>query len=159
RTGQVNALAVYDTGDHVFARPARVTASIALGRAGLIDIERESHLSGDTHHKGVQIIAGYLRGRYAQERPLCLTASVCFEQSYAPTDGDSASTAEVVAILSALAALPLDQGWGVTGSLNQKGDVQAIGDVNEKVEGFFDACTARGLTGRQGVLVPASNVN
>jgi ATP-dependent Lon protease len=158
RTGQVNALAVYDTADHVFARPARVTAAISLGRAGVIDIEREAHLSGDTHHKGVQIMAGLLRSRYAQERPLCLTASVCFEQSYAPIDGDSASVAEVVAILSALADAPLDQGWAVTGSLNQKGDVQAIGDVNEKIEGFFDACRARGLTGHQGVLVPASNL-
>ncbi len=157
RTGQVNALAVYDTGDHVFARPSRVTASIATGRAGVIDIEREAHLSGDTHHKGVQIMAGFLRGRYSRERPLCLTASVCFEQSYSPIDGDSASVAEVVAILSALADLPLDQGWAVTGSLSQLGDVQAIGDVNEKIEGFHDACRARGLTGSQGVLIPASN--
>lgn len=157
RTAAVNALAVYDTGDHVFARPARVTASVSVGRAGVIDIEREAHLSGDTHHKGIQIMAGLLRMRYAQERPLCLTASVCFEQSYSPIDGDSASVAEVVAILSALADVPLDQGWAVTGSLNQMGDMQAIGDVNEKVEGFFDACRARGLTGSQGVLIPASN--
>ncbi len=158
RTGQVNALAVYDTGDHVFARPSRVTASVSVGRAGVIDIEREAHLSGDTHHKGIQIMAGFLRGRWSQDRPLCLTASVCFEQSYSPIDGDSASVAEVVAILSALANVPLDQSWAVTGSLNQMGDVQAIGDVNEKVEGFYDACRARGLTGRQGVLVPASNL-
>jgi predicted ATP-dependent protease len=157
RTAAVNALAIYDTGDHVFARPARVTASVSVGRAGVIDIEREAHLSGDTHHKGIQIMAGLLRARYAQERPLCLTASVCFEQSYSPIDGDSASVAEVVAILSALADVPLDQGWAVTGSLNQMGDMQAIGDVNEKVEGFFDACRARGLTGSQGVLIPASN--
>lgn len=158
RTGQVNALAVYDTGDHVFARPSRVTASVSVGRAGVIDIEREAHLSGDTHHKGIQIMAGFLRSRWSQDSPLCLTASVCFEQSYSPIDGDSASVAEVVAILSALAGAPLDQSWAVTGSLNQMGDVQAIGDVNEKVEGFFDACHARGLTGAQGVLVPASNL-
>jgi predicted ATP-dependent protease len=158
RTGQVNALAVYDTGDHIFARPARVTASVSVGRGGVIDIEREAHLSGDTHHKGIQIMAGFLRGRWAQDAPLCLTASVCFEQSYSPIDGDSASVAEVAAILSALAGAPLDQAWAVTGSLNQLGDVQAIGDVNEKVEGFFDACRARGLTGSQGVLVPASNL-
>ncbi len=148
RVGQVNALAVYDTGDHVFARPSRVTASVAIGRAGVIDIEREAHLSGDTHHKGIQIMAGFLRGRYAQEKPLALTASVAFEQSYSPIDGDSASVAEA----------PLDQAWAVTGSLDQMGQVQAIGDANEKIEGFYDACRAKGLTGTQGVLVPASNL-
>src|SRR5581483_3149220 len=132
--------------------------SVSVGRAGVIDIEREAHLSGDTHHKGVQIMAGFLRGRWSQDKPLCLTASVAFEQSYSPIDGDSASVAEVVAILSALAGAPLSQSWAVTGSLNQLGDVQAIGDVNEKIEGFHDACRARGLTGTQGVLVPASNL-
>jgi predicted ATP-dependent protease len=158
RTGQVNALAVYDTLDHVFARPARVSAAVAIGREGVIDIEREASLSGDSHHKGIQILSGFLRSRYAQERPLCLTASVCFEQSYAPIDGDSASVAEVAAILSALADVPVEQSWAATGSMNQLGDVQAIGDVNEKVEGFFQVCTARGLTGAQGVVVPASNL-
>jgi predicted ATP-dependent protease len=158
RIGQVNALPVYDLGDHVFARPARVTASVALGRAGVVDIEREAQLSGETHHKGLEIVAGLLRERYAQEKPLALTASVCFEQSYARIDGDSASVAEVVAILSALARVGVDQGFAVTGSCSQKGDVQAVGDANEKVEGFFDACLARGLTGGQGVLVPLANV-
>ncbi|MBI3722755.1 AAA family ATPase [bacterium] len=157
RVGVVNALPIYDTGDHVFARPSRVTASVSLGKAGVVDIEREAHLSGDTHHKGVQIIAGLLRSLYAQEKPLALTASVCFEQSYVPIDGDSASVAEVVAIISALALVPVRQWWAVTGSLNQKGDVQAIGDANEKIEGFFDACCARGLSGKQGVLIPAAS--
>ncbi len=158
RVGMVNALVVYDTGDHVFGRPCRVTAAVGVGRKGLVDIEREARLSGDSHHKGVQILAGLLHERFAQDKPLCLTATICFEQSYAEVDGDSASLAETICVLSALAELPVDQGWAVTGSINQKGDVQPIGDVNAKVEGFYDVCLSRGLTGRQGVLVPEANV-
>lgn len=158
RTGVVNALVVYDTGDHVFGRPCRVTAAVGVGRKGLVDIEREARLSGDSHHKGVQILAGLLHERYAQDRPLCLTATICFEQSYAEVDGDSASLAETVCVVSALADLPVEQGLAITGSLNQKGDVQPIGDINEKVEGFYDVCLARGLTGRQGVVIPEANV-
>ncbi|MBX3468041.1 MAG: AAA family ATPase [Planctomycetes bacterium] len=158
RVGMVNALVVYDTGDHVFGRPCRVTAAVGVGRKGLVDIEREARLSGDSHHKGVQILAGLLHERFAQDKPLCLTATVCFEQSYAEVDGDSASLAETICVLSALADLPVDQGWAITGSLNQKGEVQPIGDVNEKVEGFYEVCLARGLTGRQGVVVPEANV-
>lgn len=158
RVGVVNALVVYDTGDHVFGRPCRVTAAVGVGRKGLVDIEREARLSGDSHHKGVQILAGLLHERFAQDKPLCLTATICFEQSYAEVDGDSASLAETICVLSALADLPVDQGWAVTGSINQKGEVQPIGDVNAKIEGFYDVCVARGLTGRQGVVIPEANV-
>jgi len=156
RAGVINALVIYDTGDYVFGRPARVTAAVGLGRRGVVDVEREASFSGDTHHKGVQIVAGLLRERFGQDKPLCLTATVCFEQSYAMVDGDSASLAEVAAVLSALGDVPIDQRWALTGSLNQKGEVQAVGDVTAKVEGFFDVCRARDLKGR-GVLIPASN--
>ncbi len=158
RPGVVNALVVYDEGAHVYSRPTRVTAAVGVGRRGVVDLEREASFSGDSHHKGMEIVASLLRERYAQDKPLCLTATLCFEQSYSLVDGDSASLAEVLALFSALAELPLDQGWGVTGSLNQKGEVQAIGDVTAKVEGFYDACIARGLTGRQGVIIPEANV-
>jgi predicted ATP-dependent protease len=158
RAAVVNALVVYDTGDHAFARPCRVTATTGVGRRGLVDIEREARLSGDFHHKGVQILSALLTERYAQARPLRLTATVCFEQSYALVDGDSASVAEALAVLSALGDAPVRQGWAVTGALDQKGRVQPIGDVNLKVEGFHDACASRGLTGAQGVLIPAANV-
>ncbi len=158
RVGVVNALVVYDEGAHVYSRPTRVTAAVGVGRRGVVDLEREASFSGDSHHKGLEIVASLLRERYAQDKPLCLTATLCFEQSYSVVDGDSASLSEVLALFSALADVPLDQGWGITGSLNQKGEVQAIGDVTNKVEGFFDACIARGLTGRQGVIIPESNV-
>jgi len=158
RVGVVNALVVYDDGVASFCRPMRVSAAVGLGRRGIVDIEREAEFSGNTHHEGLAIASGLLRERYAQDKPLCLTGTVCFEQSYSRVNGDSASMAEVLALLSALGDLPLDQGWGVTGSINQKGDVQAIGDVNAKIEGQFAACLARGLTGRQGVVIPEANV-
>lgn len=158
KLGEVNGLAVYESGEHVFGLPSKITASVSLGNAGIINIEREADLSGRTHDKGVQILAGYLRAKYAQERPLTLSASICFEQSYSGVDGDSASSTELYAILSALADLPLRQDLAVTGSVSQKGEIQPIGGVNEKVEGFFDVCRLKGLTGTQGVLVPKANV-
>ncbi|HDT13046.1 MAG TPA: ATP-binding protein, partial [Candidatus Aminicenantes bacterium] len=155
--GQVNGLSVYDMGQFMFGKPARITARTAMGRAGVINIEREADLSGPTHNKGVLILGGYLRGKYASKQPLSLTASLAFEQSYGGVDGDSASSTEVYAILSSLSGLPLRQDLAVTGSLNQKGEIQPIGGVNEKIEGFFDVCKAKGLTGTQGVLVPHQN--
>jgi lon-related putative ATP-dependent protease len=156
--GQVNGLSVYDMGQFMFGKPARITARTAMGRAGVINIEREADMSGPTHNKGVLILGGYLRGKYATKRPLSLTASLAFEQSYGGVDGDSASSTEVYAILSSLSGLPLRQDLAVTGSLNQKGEIQPIGGVNEKIEGFFDVCKAKGLTGTQGVLIPHQNV-
>src|SRR5215469_5978722 len=156
--GQVNGLSVLEIGGYSFGKPVRITASAALGKAGLINIEREANLSGRFHDKGVHIIAGYLRSCFAKDKPLSLAASICFEQSYSGVDGDSASSTEIYAPLSALSDLPLRQDVAVTGSLNQKGDIQAIGGVNEKIEGFFDTCRILGLTGSQGVLIPASNV-
>jgi lon-related putative ATP-dependent protease len=156
--GQVNGLSVLEIGGYSFGKPVRITASAALGKAGLINIEREANLSGRFHDKGVHIIAGYLRSRFAQDKPLSLAASICFEQSYSGVDGDSASTTEVYALISALSGVPLRQDVAVTGSLNQQGDIQAIGGVNEKIEGFFDVCRLKGLTGTQGVLIPEANV-
>ena len=156
--GQVNGLAVYDLGDVMFGRPSRITARTYVGRAGVINVERESQLSGSTHDKGILILAGYLGAQYAQDKPLALSASVCFEQSYSGVDGDSASSTELYAIISSLAEVPIRQGIAVTGSVNQAGEVQAIGGVNEKVEGFFDVCQTLGLTGEQGVMIPAANV-
>ena len=158
KTGEVNGLAVFESGDFMFGLPSKITASVALGNAGIINIEREADLSGRTHDKGMQILGGYLRSKYAQERPLTLSASVCFEQSYSGVDGDSASSSEVYSILSSLAEVPLRQDLAVTGSVNQKGEVQPIGGVNEKIEGFFDICRLKGLTGTQGVLIPKANV-
>src|SRR6202007_332791 len=158
RVGQVNGLSVLEIGGYSFGKPVRITATAALGKAGLINIEREANLSGRFHDKGVHIIAGYLRSKFAQDKPLSLAASICFEQSYSGVDGDSASSTEVYALVSALADLPLRQDIAVTGSMNQQGDVQAIGGINEKIEGFFDVCKIEGLTGSQGVLMPASNV-
>jgi ATP-dependent Lon protease len=156
--GQVNGLSVYDVGEHAFGKPSRITAKTALGRAGIINIEREAELSGPTHNKGVAIISGYLRSKFAQDKPLIMSASITFEQSYGGVDGDSASSTEIYAILSSLADIPLRQNIAVTGSVNQKGEIQPIGGVNLKIEGFFDVCNARGLTGTQGVLIPAKNV-
>jgi predicted ATP-dependent protease len=156
--GQVNGLAVLQIGDFAFGRPSRITARARLGKGEVIDIEREVELSGPLHSKGVLILAGFLGARFAAERPLSLSASLVFEQSYGGIDGDSASSAELYALLSAIAELPLKQSLAVTGSVNQHGHVQAIGGVNEKIEGFFDLCSARGLTGEQGVIVPSSNV-
>ncbi|HUU38515.1 MAG TPA: ATP-binding protein [Candidatus Desulfaltia sp.] len=156
--GQVNGLSVYDMGQFAFGKPIRITAKTAVGRAGVINIEREADLSGPTHNKGVLILGGYLRGKYAQRTPFSLSASIAFEQSYSGIDGDSASSTEVYAILSSLSKLPLRQDIAVTGSINQKGEIQPIGGVNEKIEGFFDVCRAKGLTGTQGVIIPHQNV-
>lgn len=156
--GQVNGLSVLEIGGYSFGKPFRITASTSLGKAGLINIERESNLSGRFHDKGVHIISGYLRSCFAKDKPLSLAASICFEQSYSGVDGDSASSTEIYALFSALAELPLRQDIAVTGSMNQHGDIQAIGGVNEKIEGYFDTCKIYGLTGTQGVIIPASNV-
>jgi predicted ATP-dependent protease len=158
RVGQVNGLSVLEIGGYSFGKPVRITATAALGKTGLINIERESNLSGRFHDKGMHIIAGYLRSQFAQDKPLSLAASICFEQSYSGVDGDSASSTEIYALASALSGVPLRQDIAVTGSINQQGDIQAIGGVNEKIEGFFDVCRIKGLTGTQGVLMPDSNV-
>jgi predicted ATP-dependent protease len=158
KVGQINALSVLSLGAFAFGRPSRVTATIHLGQGDVVDIEREVELSGPFHSKGVLILAGYLRSRYAQERPLALGAHLVFEQSYGGVDGDSASSTELYALLSAIAEAPIKQSLAVTGSVNQLGQVQAIGGVNEKIEGFFDLCKSRGLTGEQGVLIPSANV-
>jgi lon-related putative ATP-dependent protease len=159
RVGQVNGLSVLEIGGYAFGKPVRITASVALGKAGIINIERESNLSGRFHDKGVQIIAGYLRRTFSQDKPLSLVASVCFEQSYSGVDGDSASSTEIYALLSALSELPIRQDLAVTGSVNQQGDIQPIGGVNQKIEGFYDVCRIKGLTGTQGALIPAENVD
>jgi predicted ATP-dependent protease len=156
--GQVNGLSVYSTGDIMFGKPARITAKTFLGRNGVINIERESQLSGPIHNKGVMILGGYLGSKYAQDTPLSLSASLCFEQSYEGVEGDSASSTELYAILSSLSAIPIKQNLAVTGSVNQMGEIQPIGGVNQKIEGFFQVCQATGLTGDQGVLIPTQNV-
>ncbi|MDH5713428.1 MAG: AAA family ATPase [Candidatus Bathyarchaeota archaeon] len=156
--GQVNGLSVMSLGDFAFGRPSRVTATVGLGREGLIDIERESKLGGRIHTKGVMILSGYLAGKYARDKPLSLSARLVFEQSYGMVEGDSASSTELYALLSVLSGFPIKQSIAVTGSVNQKGEVQAIGGVNEKIEGFFEVCKVKSLNGKQGVLVPESNV-
>jgi ATP-dependent Lon protease len=158
KVGQVNGLAVYSLGDYMFGKPSRITASTSMGRAGIINIERESDMSGSTHNKGVLILGGYLREKYAQDKPLTISASIAFEQSYGGVDGDSASSSEVYAILSSLAGVPVRQDIAVTGSINQKGEIQPIGGVNQKIEGFFDCCNRKGLTGTQGVIIPETNL-
>ncbi|MEM2081699.1 MAG: ATP-binding protein [Candidatus Bathyarchaeia archaeon] len=158
KVGQVNGLSVMSFGDFAFGTPSRVTASIGLGQEGVIDIEREAKMGGPIHTKGVLILSGYLNEKYAQDKPLSLSARLVFEQSYAGVEGDSASSTELYAILSALSGLPIKQYIAVTGSVNQKGEVQAIGGVNEKIEGFFEVCKAKGFTGKQGVMIPESNV-
>jgi ATP-dependent Lon protease len=158
RVGQANGLAVYDMGYYRFGKPSRITASVSAGKAGIINIEREAKLSGKTHDKGVMILSGYLRSQYAMEQPLNLSASLCFEQSYGGVDGDSATLIETLVLISAITDIPLRQDVAVTGSMNQKGDIQAIGGVNEKIEGFFDVCKIQGLTGNQTVIIPESNV-
>jgi lon-related putative ATP-dependent protease len=155
--GQVNGLAVLDMGDFAFGKPSRITASLGLGREGVMDIEREAHLGGKLHTKGVMILNGHIIEKFAHDIPLALSARIVFEQSYDGVDGDSASSTELYALLSRLADAPIKQGLAVTGSVNQKGEVQAIGGVNEKIEGYFEVCRARGLTGEQGVVIPASN--
>ncbi|HXG52431.1 MAG TPA: ATP-binding protein [candidate division Zixibacteria bacterium] len=158
KIGQINGLSVVEIGEYAFGRPSRVTASVGMGQAGIINIERESRLSGSIHDKGVLILAGYLRNRFGQEQPLTLSASLCFEQSYSGVEGDSASSTELYALLSRLSGVPLRQDIAVTGSVNQWGEVQAIGGANEKIEGFYDVCRVVGLTGRQGVIIPEANV-
>jgi predicted ATP-dependent protease len=155
--GQVNGLAVLDLGDIRFGKPSRITAKTYMGKAGVTDIERESKMSGKVYDKGVLILSGYLGAKYAQRQPLSLAASLCFEQSYEGIDGDSASSTELYALLSSLANLPIKQGIAVTGSVDQNGRIQPIGGVNQKIEGFFDLCKARGLTGDQGVMIPMQN--
>ena len=158
KVGQVNGLSVMGLGDFAFGSPSRVTASVGLGREGVIDIEREAKMGGPIHTKGVLILSGYLNEKYAQDKPLSLSARLVFEQNYAGVEGDSASSTELYAMLSALSGLPIKQSIAVTGSVNQKGEVQAIGGVNEKIEGFFEVCKAKGFTGQQGVLIPESNI-
>jgi predicted ATP-dependent protease len=158
KTGQVNGLSVMQLGAFAFGRPSRITARVWIGKGEVVDIEREVALGGPLHSKGVLILSGYLGARYASDHPLALSASLVFEQSYGGVDGDSASSAELYALISEISGVPIRQRYAVTGSVNQQGGVQAIGGVNEKIEGFFDVCDARGLTGDQGVLIPASNV-
>ncbi len=158
RVGQINGLSVLILGNFAFGRPSRITARVRMGKGEVIDIERQVELGGPLHSKGVLILSSYLGSRYATNRPLSLSASLVFEQSYGGVDGDSASSAELYALLSALAQAPIKQSLAVTGSVNQHGQVQAIGGVNEKIEGFFDICRSRGLAGDQGVLIPAANV-
>lgn len=156
--GQLNGLSVYQLGNYSFGRPVRITAKTSLGKAGIINIEREANLGGRTYNKGVLILSGFLRSRYAQDQPMAIDATLGFEQSYSEVDGDSASSAEVYALLSALSNVPLSQEIAVTGSVNQHGEVQAIGGVNEKIEGFYEVCRAKGLTGKQGVIIPHANI-
>jgi len=158
KVGQINGLSVLQIGKATFGRPSRITARVRLGKGEVVDIERQVEMGGPIHSKGVLILAGFLGARYAAERPLSLSASLVFEQSYGGVDGDSASSAELYALLSALSEVSIKQSFAVTGSVNQHGQVQAIGGVNEKIEGFFDICEARGLTGGQGVLIPHANV-
>ncbi len=157
-TGQVNALAVYDMGEIAFGRPTRITAESYMGTPGIINVEHESDLSGETHDKGVMIVAGFLGRMFAQNYPLSVSISITFEQSYDGVDGDSASSTELYAVLSSLCGIPIRQEIAVTGSVNQKGEIQAIGGVNEKIEGFYDICVKKGLTKGQGVMIPSSNV-
>ncbi|MFA5572644.1 MAG: ATP-binding protein [Candidatus Bathyarchaeia archaeon] len=158
KVGQVNGLSVMGIGDFAFGIPSRVTASIGLGREGVVDIEREAKMGGPIHTKGVLILSGYINDKYARDKPLSLSARLVFEQNYSGVEGDSASSTELYSILSALSGIPIKQNIAVTGSVNQKGEVQAIGGVNEKIEGFFEVCKFRGLNGEQGVMIPESNV-
>ncbi len=158
RVGQINGLSVIDLGNFTFGRPNRITARVWAGKGQVVDIEREVKLAGPIYSKGVLILSSFLEGRYATERPLSLSASLVFEQSYGEVEGDSASAAELFALLSAIAEVPIKQSLAVTGSVDQHGNIQAIGGVNEKIEGFFDICKARGLTGEQGVIIPRANV-
>lgn len=157
KIGQVNGLAVYQLGNYKFGKPTRITATTYVGQKGIINIERESDMSGNIHNKGVYILSGYLGNRFAQEQPLALSAHLAFEQSYSGVDGDSASSTELYALLSSLSDLPIHQGLAVTGSVNQRGEIQPIGGVNEKIEGFYDVCKGKGFTGKQGVIIPHQN--
>jgi lon-related putative ATP-dependent protease len=157
-SGQVNGLSVYSMGDISFGKPSRITCRTYLGRNGVINIERESQMSGRIHDKGVMILSGYMGWKYAQDHPLSLTASLCFEQSYEGVEGDSASSTELYALLSSLSNIPVRQNIAVTGSVNQKGEIQPIGGINQKIEGYFEVCRAKGLTGDQGVMMPVKNL-
>ena len=157
--GQINGLTVMTIGDYTFGKPAKITVNTYTGKSGIVNIEREVELSGSSHSKGVLILTGYLGEKFAQDIPLCLTASICFEQLYNGVDGDSASSTELYALLSSLSEIPINQSIAVTGSVNQKGEIQPIGGVNEKIEGFFQICKLRGLTGEHGVMIPIQNVN
>jgi len=156
--GQVNGLSVYMLGDYMFGRPSRITATTSMGKSGVINIEREAKLAGPIHNKGVLILGGYLRKKFAQDKPLSMSASLAFEQSYGGVDGDSASSTEIYALLSSLSEVPIKQNIAITGSVNQNGEIQPIGGANAKIEGFYDCCKSIGLTGEQGVLIPATNV-
>ncbi|MCB1124333.1 MAG: AAA family ATPase, partial [Verrucomicrobiae bacterium] len=158
KTGQVNGLSVMDLGDIAFGRPSRITASASIGSGGIVDIEREAEMSGPIHTKGVLILSGFLFDKFGRDKQLNLSLSLVFEQNYGGVDGDSASSAELYAILSRLSGIPVRQGIAVTGSVDQQGRVQAVGGINEKIEGFFEVCKHRGLNGEQGVLIPVSNV-
>jgi predicted ATP-dependent protease len=155
--GQINGLSVHELGDYSFGRPTRITARTYIGTKGVIDIQREAELAGMIHSKGVLTLAGYLAGKFAGFHPFAMTASLTFEQTYSEVEGDSAAVAELVAILSSLADLPIHQWLAVTGSVNQLGEIQPIGGANEKIEGFFESCSRKGLSGKQGVIIPARN--
>jgi predicted ATP-dependent protease len=156
--GQVNGLSVIDLGDTAFGQPSRITATVGVGREGVVDLQREAQMSGPIHSKAVLTLTGFLVDRYAAEAPLTLSARLAFEQSYGLLEGDSATCAETCALLSKLAGVPIKQSLAITGSMDQRGEVQAIGGANYKIEGFFDVCKERGLTGDQGVVIPASNI-
>ena len=158
KVGQINGLTVMTIGDYSFGKPAKITANTYVGKSGIVNIEREVEMSGSSHSKGVLILSGYLGEQFAQEKPLSLTGSICFEQLYGGVDGDSASSTEAYAILSSLSDIPINQSIAVTGSVNQKGEIQPIGGVNEKIEGFYQICKMRGLNGEQGVIIPKQNV-
>jgi len=158
KTGQINALSVYDLGDVMFGRPSRITCVVSAGRGAIVNIEREANMAGRIHNKGFMIVEGFLAHRFEQHRALTLHASLTFEQLYGDIDGDSASSTEVYALLSGLAGMPIDQSIAVTGSVNQLGEVQPIGGATAKIEGFYEVCRARGLTGHQGVMIPRSNI-
>ena len=158
KVGQINGLTVMTVGEYSFGKPVRITANSYIGKSGVINVEREVELSGSSHSKGILILNGYLGEKFAKDMPLSLTASICFEQLYSGIDGDSASSTELYALLSSLADLPINQSIAVTGSVNQKGEIQAIGGVNEKIEGFYEICKKRGLTGEHGVMIPKENV-
>ena len=157
QVGQINGLTVMSIGDYSFGLPAKITASTYVGKSGIINVEREVEMSGSSHSKGILILTGYLGEMFAQDMPLSLTASLCFEQLYNGVDGDSASSTELYAILSSLSGIPINQSIAVTGSVNQKGEIQPIGGVNEKIEGFFKICKMRGLDGSHGVMIPKLN--
>ena len=156
--GQINGLAVMDPGDYAFGKPTRITARVFIGDEGVVSIEREVKMSGKIHNKAQMILGNFLGERFARDFPLTLSASICFEQLYDEIEGDSATCTELYVLLSSLSGLPINQGIAVTGSMNQIGDVQPVGGINEKIEGFFDVCAERGLTGKQGVIMPKRNV-